>query len=654
MPALNSFRVDIASRIASDVYTVADAMKRVVDRSQFSSTSFLAMSNKLFVTNDWKPLYSPSRKSQGNQRTNRLRDRAPVVADLGVGCGWLTAATKPQLVIPVSLVIVGPDVAVTADRELPSPGVSISSKHSPSGYLARSMCSLKEPQVQVLRLYRYLRVLTSSTASRGVDPYIHQVDICTSLDRWTASGGAFFLPSEVEVLKCVSVAKGVVLLGFLFCKQAYVEIRLEIRKFQLQCFIWQGAAGSPFFQLFTGCKSETITKSPQICPIIPYSPTSQGNYSSKKSVTNPFPTSGNTPQAPGAEITSGVRIRQKKRLKFHFTLGGSVPIAVTPTTTVSASSDTRLPRLLPIRPNSGSIYFLFRVILFVLCYLPLQTAGLGLGLGGSSSQRASAAKEASQLSSSWQASPFYDAARERVAKAEAGIFLQNQRRGSPEDHVDDRSSDLRNSRQPPAPQESSNQFHDMQPTPASEKRPQYVQSQDANPQWAPAPRPLQSNAYISPSQPDPRYYSPSQNYYSYLPQEAPGAVWLYPDHYLYRPYPAYHPWYAPSVSKPANERRKGKKRRQNNNCPRICETCGRRQGARKNPTNDPVIDTERAALQRRFSNHLKPAVHHAEPVRALFSYMDGNGDGVISFQELQNYLLLHNIISPDLPDADRN
>lgn len=545
----------------------------------------------------------------------------------------------------------GPDVAVTANRELPSPDDSKFRKHPPSGYLACSMCSLKEPQVQVLRLYRYLHVPTSSAPNKGTDPCTHQVNICTSLEKWTANSRAFFLPPEVEVLKCVCVAKGVVLLGFFLCKLTYVEILLEIRNLRLQCSTWHEVVSSPFFQLFTGRKSETITKTPQICSLS-YSALSPKNYSSKNSMDNSSTTSADPAQAPGTEVISGVRIHRKKRLKLHFTLGGSIPIAVTSTTTTTVSAPSGS-RILPIRSNSGSIYFLLRVILFVLCCLPPQTAGLGLGLGGSSGQRAPAAREATRRSSSWEASPFYDPARERVAKSEAGMFLQNQHRGSLEEHVDDRGSDLRNSpAQLPAPQESSSQFQDIQQTPAPDRRPQYVRSQDSGPQWQ-VPHPLPSNAYISPNQPDPRYYSQSQAYYSYLPQETPSGVWLYPDHYLYRPYPAYQPWFPPSLKKPGNERRRGKKKRQNNGCPKICETCGRRQGARKSPVIDPLIDNERAALQRRFSNHLKPAAHHAEPVQALFSYMDGNGDGVISFQELQNYLLLHNIISPDLPDPNR-
>ncbi|VDK54502.1 unnamed protein product [Dibothriocephalus latus] len=252
---------------------------------------------------------------------------------------------------------------------MPSPGYSTSSKHPPSGYVVRSMCSLKEPQVQVLRLYRYLHVLTSCKPSRGADPCTHQVNICTSLDRWTANSSAPFLPPEFEVLKCVCVAKGVVLLGFLFCKQTYVEILFEIRKLRLQCSIWQGAVDSPSsFQLFTDRNSETITKTPQIC-LMPYSsiPSKKKNSNSSRNfVENSYLTSADSAQTPAAtatEVISGVGIRRKKRFKFHFTLGGPVPIAVTSssssstTTNISAPSDSRI---LPNRSNLGSIYFLLR------------------------------------------------------------------------------------------------------------------------------------------------------------------------------------------------------------------------------------------------------------------------------------------------------
>ncbi len=37
------------------------------------------------------------------------------------------------------------------------------------------------------------------------------------------------------------------------------------------------------------------------------------------------------------------------------------------------------------------------------------------------------------------------------------------------------------------------------------------------------------------------------------------------------------------------------------------------------------INRERAALQRSFANHVRPALHHKESVKALFDYMDGDG-----------------------------
>ncbi|VDM34198.1 unnamed protein product [Hydatigera taeniaeformis] len=131
-------------------------------------------------------------------------------------------------------------------------------------------------------------------------------------------------------------------------------------------------------------------------------------------------------------------------------------------------------------------------------------------------------------------------------------------------------------------------------------------------------------------------------------------LWSYPETRLvgaYGPPPPVPHWPSqPYYSRNSAQfrRRLGERRRKEKykgeKCPKICDTC-----LRSYDGTDVDVDKERAILQQRFALHVKPSMKHKESVEALFKYMDGNNDGSISFTELQNYLLLHNIISPDIP-----
>ncbi|VDO03343.1 unnamed protein product [Rodentolepis nana] len=90
-----------------------------------------------------------------------------------------------------------------------------------------------------------------------------------------------------------------------------------------------------------------------------------------------------------------------------------------------------------------------------------------------------------------------------------------------------------------------------------------------------------------------------------------------------------------------NGNRRRKERRKGEKCPKVCDTCIK--------THDLKHEREKDELQKRFAFHAKPALQNTNSVEALFKYMDGNNDGSISLTELQNYLLLHNIISPEVP-----
>ncbi|VDK46004.1 unnamed protein product [Taenia asiatica] len=163
---------------------------------------------------------------------------------------------------------------------------------------------------------------------------------------------------------------------------------------------------------------------------------------------------------------------------------------------------------------------------------------------------------------------------------------------------------------------------------------------------------------------------------AYAPAASPVSQWNPQAHYYYSRNPAQY------RRKPGDKKRRDKYKGEK--CQKICETCLRNyDGA------DVDIDKERAILQQRFALHIKPSMKHKESVEALFKYMDGNSefissnfspsvfnlapglshlqrptpsaslnfvsflcvldDGAISFTELQNYLLLHNIISPEVP-----
>ncbi|KAM7537900.1 hypothetical protein Aperf_G00000078790 [Anoplocephala perfoliata] len=115
-----------------------------------------------------------------------------------------------------------------------------------------------------------------------------------------------------------------------------------------------------------------------------------------------------------------------------------------------------------------------------------------------------------------------------------------------------------------------------------------------------------------------------------------GSAWSYPE-----TYGQYNP-----VSR-TNRRKSGNKKRRDRykseRCPKVCDTCVRMQ------ERDLDQEKERDELQKRFATHVKPSLQHRNSVEALFKYMDGNDDGSVSLTELQNYLLLHNIISPDIP-----
>ncbi|KAH9282371.1 hypothetical protein ECG_04997 [Echinococcus granulosus] len=157
---------------------------------------------------------------------------------------------------------------------------------------------------------------------------------------------------------------------------------------------------------------------------------------------------------------------------------------------------------------------------------------------------------------------------------------------------------------------------------------------------------------VDPSVQRPAYtpvFVPNYNYYTVY-----GTPWVYPETRLvgtYSPSPAVPQW-PPQAYYPRNSvqhrRKTGDRRRKDKykgeKCPKICETC-----LRSYDGTDVEVDKERALLQQRFALHVKPSMKHKESVEALFKYMDGNNDGTISFTELQNYLLLHNIISPDVP-----
>ncbi|VDL19076.1 unnamed protein product [Hymenolepis diminuta] len=129
------------------------------------------------------------------------------------------------------------------------------------------------------------------------------------------------------------------------------------------------------------------------------------------------------------------------------------------------------------------------------------------------------------------------------------------------------------------------------------------------------------------------------------PQQ-PLLVPVYYPNYKY--YPVYGgSWVYPETrrnlqqNRQKNGNRRRKERQRGGKCPKVCDTCIR--------THDLDQERENDELQRRFAFHVKPSLHDMDSVEALFKYMDGNNDGSISLTELQNYLLLHNIISPEAP-----
>ncbi|VUZ51552.1 unnamed protein product [Hymenolepis diminuta] len=131
-------------------------------------------------------------------------------------------------------------------------------------------------------------------------------------------------------------------------------------------------------------------------------------------------------------------------------------------------------------------------------------------------------------------------------------------------------------------------------------------------------------------------YYPNYKYYPVY-----GGSWVYPETRLVGNFGSYNLRRNLQQNRQKNGNRRRKERQRGGKCPKVCDTCIR--------THDLDQERENDELQRRFAFHVKPSLHDMDSVEALFKYMDGNNDGSISLTELQNYLLLHNIISPEAP-----
>nr|CDS30904.1 expressed protein [Hymenolepis microstoma] len=161
--------------------------------------------------------------------------------------------------------------------------------------------------------------------------------------------------------------------------------------------------------------------------------------------------------------------------------------------------------------------------------------------------------------------------------------------------------------------------------------------QPVQPFGLPPLKPYQYN--VHPMNPDPQQpayvpvYYPNHNYYRVY------GPWGYPETRVFGNCGPYNSRRNSQQNRQKNGNRRRKMRQRGEKCPKICDTCIK--------THD--LEKAKDELQKRFAFHAKPALQNSDSVEALFKYMDGNNDGSISLTELQNYLLLHNIISPEVP-----
>lgn len=163
--------------------------------------------------------------------------------------------------------------------------------------------------------------------------------------------------------------------------------------------------------------------------------------------------------------------------------------------------------------------------------------------------------------------------------------------------------------------------------------------QPGQPFGLPPIKPYQYN--VPPMNPDlqqPAYvpvHFPNYNYYRVY------GSWGYPESQVFGNCGPYNSRRNSHQNRQKNGNRRRKERQRGEKCQKICDACIKTHNSNHEKAKDE--------LQKRFAFHAKPALQNTDSVEALFKYMDGNNDGSISLTELQNYLLLHNIISPEVP-----
>ncbi|VDD79941.1 unnamed protein product [Mesocestoides corti] len=194
---------------------------------------------------------------------------------------------------------------------------------------------------------------------------------------------------------------------------------------------------------------------------------------------------------------------------------------------------------------------------------------------------------------------------------------------SPPPYYDPGSTPRDNENSPPDDQTIKIRTRDVAPSPLTANQ----EGAPIDPMFYNAPA-LGPNAQRTPYSP---VFIPNYNYYTMY-----GGGWGYPETRLLSYGSAYVPPPPPQWPQqqyyprpPGNQRRKPSGRRRKDKskgdkCPKVCDSCIKQYDNGGLSFSDADTNTERAALQRRFSQHVKPSMRHKDSVQALFKYMDGN------------------------------